>query len=81
MKMTDYNNHAVNYGGSHHEHVRVAVSEGAEVGHGVFNERSKDEAEADSQVNIDGLNEAVGVGQRRPGSHHQRGHGQHCCHS
>ena len=53
----------VNDGESYHEHVSVAVSEGAEVGHGVLNERSKDEAEADSQVNVDGLNEAVGIGQ------------------
>lgn len=59
----------------------IGVSEGAEVGHGVLNERSKDEAEADSQVNINGLNEAVGIGQRRPGSHHQSGHSQYCGHS
>lgn len=57
------------------------MSEGAEVGHGVLNERSKDEAEADSQVDVNGLDEAVGVGQRGPGSHHQSGHGQYRGHS
>lgn len=46
-----------------HENVCVGVSEGAEVGHGVLNERPKDKAEADSQVNINGLDEAVGIGQ------------------
>lgn len=56
------------------------MTEGAEVGHSVLNERSKDKAEADSQVNINGLNEAIGIGQWRPGSHHQSGHGQDCGH-
>lgn len=59
---TTINNKTVCQGGPHHEHVCVGVSEGAEVGHGVLNERSKDKAEADTQVNIDGLNEAVGIG-------------------
>lgn len=49
--------------GSHHENVGVGVSEGAEVGHGVLNERPEDETEADSQVHVDGLDEAVGVRQ------------------
>lgn len=60
--------------------MRVEVRKAAEVGHGVLNERSEDEAEADAQVNVNGFNEAVGIGQRRPGSHHQSGHGQHCGH-
>lgn len=60
---TTMNNNTVQSGGSHHEHVCVAVCEGAEVGHGVLDERPEDEAEADSQVNVDGLDEAVGVGQ------------------
>lgn len=89
MKMTthhedhhcDHNNSTVYSGGSHHEHVRIGVSEGAEVGHSVLNQCSKDKAEADSQVDINGLNEAVGIGQRSPGSHHQSGHGQYCGHS
>lgn len=68
-------------GGSHHEHVCIAVGEGAEVSHGVLDERPEDEAEADSQVNINGLDEAVGIGQRRPSAHHQSGHGQDCGHS
>lgn len=49
-------------GNSHQEHVGVGVGKGAEVGHGVFDERPEDEAEADAQVNVDGLDEAVGVG-------------------
>lgn len=61
---------------SHHVHVSVSVSEGAEVGHCVLDERPEDEAEADAQVHVDGLDETVGVGQRRPGPHHERGHGQ-----
>lgn len=59
----------------------VGVSEGTEVGHGVLNERSKDKAEADSQVHIDGLDEAVCVGQGGPGTHHQSGHSQYCGHT
>lgn len=47
------------------------------MGHGVLNESTEDEAEADPQVHVDGFDETVGVGQRRPGSHHQSGHGQH----
>lgn len=39
------------------------MSEGAEVGHGILNKRSEDKTEADSQVNVNGLNEAVGIGQ------------------
>lgn len=52
------------------------MRKGAEVGHGVFNQRAEDEAEADSQVDINSLDEAVGVGQRCPRPHHQSGHGQ-----
>lgn len=40
------------------------------MGHGVLDEGAKDEAEADAQVNIDGLDEAVGVGQGGAGAHH-----------
>lgn len=49
-------------GVSHHEHVCVSMSEGAEVGHGVLDERSEDKAEADSQIHVDGLDETVGIG-------------------
>lgn len=63
-------------GGSHHEHVRVRMCERTEVGHGVLNQRTEDEAEADTQVDVDSLNEAVGVRQRRPRPHHQSGHSQ-----
>lgn len=56
------------------------MSEGAEVGHGVLDQCSEDKAEADSQVHINGLNEAVGIGQGSSGPHHQSGHGQYCGH-
>lgn len=56
------------------------MCEGAEVGHGIFNQRAEDEAEADTQVDINSLDEAVGVRQRRPRPHHQSGHGQNCGH-
>lgn len=57
------------------------VLHGAEVGTGVLQQRAKDEGETDSQVNVDGLDEAVGVGQGGAGAHHQRGHGQDSRHS
>lgn len=60
---TTMNDKTVQSGGSHHENVCVGVGEGAEVGHGILNERPEDKAEADSQVNIDGLDEAVGIGE------------------
>lgn len=66
---------------SHHEHVSITVREGAEVSHSILNERSENKAKADSQVDINGLDEAVGVGERGPGPHHKCGHGQHCGHS
>ena len=47
------------------------------MGHCVLDEGAEDEAEADAQVHVDGLDEAVGVGQRGAGPHHQGGHGQH----
>lgn len=40
----------------------ISVSEGAEVGHSVLNKCSEDKAEADPQIHIDGLDEAVGIG-------------------
>ena len=55
----------------------LGVGERAEVGHCVLDEGPEDEAEADAQVHIDGLDEAVSVGQRGAGPHHQGGHGQH----
>ena len=61
----------------HHEHVGLGVGERAEVGHGVLDERPEDEAEADAQVHVDGLDEAIGVWQRGARTHHQGGHGQH----
>lgn len=67
--------------GSYHQHVCVGMSKRAEVGYGVLNECSEDEAEADPQIYVNGLDEAVGIGQRRPRTHHQSGHGQHCGHT
>lgn len=67
--------------GSYHQHVCVGMCESAEVCHSILNERSKDETEADTQVDIYGLDEAVSIGQRCPGSHHQSGHGQYCGYS
>lgn len=62
---------------SYHECVvAVGVVQRAEVGHRVLDQCSKDEAEADAQVHVYGLNEAVGIGQRRAGTHHQCGHSQ-----
>lgn len=57
------------------------MSERAEVGYGVLNERSEDKAEADPQVHVDGLDEAVGIRQRRPCTHHQSSHGQYRGHT
>lgn len=54
---------------------------GAVVGHGVFQQGPKHKAEADPQVHINGLYEAVGVGERCAGPDHQCGHGQHCSHT
>lgn len=54
---------------------------GVEVGTGVLQQCAKDEGEADSQVNIYGLDEAVGIGQGSAGAHHQCGHCQDRCHS
>lgn len=54
------------------------VLHGVEVGAGVFEQRAEDEGEADPQVDVDGLDEAVGVRQGRASPHHQRGHGQDC---
>lgn len=51
------------------------------MGNRVFQQGPKHEAEADSQVHIDGLYEAVGVGKRSAGPNHQRSHRQHCGHS
>lgn len=67
--------------GLYHQHVGIRVSQGAEVCHGILNKCPKYEAEADSQVDIDGFDEAVGIGERRPGSHHQSGHGEDSGHS
>lgn len=78
---TTMNDKTVQSARSHHENVGVGISEGAEVSHGVLDECPKDEAEADAQVHIDGLDEAIGVWQRRPGSHHQGGHGENGGHS
>lgn len=47
----------------------------------VLQQGPKHEAEADAQVHVDGLDEAVGVGKRSAGPDHQRGHGQHGGHS
>lgn len=52
---------------------------GVEVGAGVFQQRAEDEGKADSQVDIYGLDEAIGIWQGRAGPHHQGGHGQDCC--
>lgn len=57
------------------------VLHGVKVSAGVLQQGPEDEGEADAQVNIYGLNEAVGVGQGGPGPHHQSGHGQDCGHS
>lgn len=51
---------------------------GVEVGAGVFQQRAKDEGEADPKVDVNGLDEAVCVWQRCAGPHHQCGHGQDC---
>lgn len=55
------------------------VLHGVEVCAGVLQQCAEDEGEADSQVDIDGLDEAVGVGQGGAGAHHQRGHRQDSC--
>ena len=57
------------------------VLHSVKVGAGVLQQCTKDEGEADAQVNIYGLNEAVGIGQRSAGAHHQSSHGQNCSHS
>ena len=49
---------------------------GAKVGAGVLQQSPEDEGEADAQVHVDGLDEAVCVGQRGASAHHQCGHGQ-----
>ena len=48
------------------------------MGHRVLDQSAEDEAEADAQVDVDGLDEAVGVGQRGASAHHQGRHGEHC---
>lgn len=45
---------------------------------GVLQQSTKDECEADAQINIYGLDETVCIGQRCAGSHHQSGHCQDC---
>lgn len=54
---------------------------GVEVGAGVLQQGAKNEGEADSQVDVYGFDEAVGIGEGGAGSHHQRGHRQDRCHS
>lgn len=48
---------------------------------GVLQQGSKDECETDAQVNIYGLYETVGVGQRSACTHHESSHRQNCGHS
>lgn len=55
------------------------VLHGVEVSAGVLQQGAEDEGEADSQVNIYGFDEAVGVRQGGAGTHHQSGHSQDCC--
>jgi len=57
------------------------VLHGVEVGACVLHQGAEDEGEADAQVHVDGLDEAVGVGQRGAGARHQRGHGEHRGHA
>lgn len=54
---------------------------GVEVGAGVLQQGAKDEGEADSQVDVYGFDEAVGIREGGAGSHHQGGHRQDRCHS
>lgn len=56
------------------------VLHGVEVSTGILQQCTKDEGEADAQVNIYGLNEAVGIGKGGAGPHHQSGHCQYCSH-
>ena len=44
------------------------------MGNCILQQGPKHEAEADAQVHVDGLDEAVGVGERGAGPDHQRGH-------
>lgn len=57
------------------------VLHGVKVSTGVLQQCTKDEGEADAQVNIYGFDETVGIGQRSASAHHQSGHGQDCSHS
>lgn len=54
---------------------------GVEVGAGVLQQGTKDEGEADSQVDVYGFDEAVGIREGGAGSHHQGGHRQDRSHS
>lgn len=57
------------------------VLRGVEVGAGVLQQGSKDEGEADPQVDVYGFDEAVSIREGGAGSHHQGGHRQDRCHS
>lgn len=54
---------------------------GIKMSTGIFQQGTEDEGEADAQVNIYGLYEAVSVWQGCAGPHHESGHGQDGGHS
>lgn len=54
---------------------------GVEVSTGILQQGTKDEGEADSQVDVYSFDEAVGIREGGAGPHHQGGHGQDRCHS
>lgn len=43
---------------------------GVEMGAGILQQGTEDEGEADSQVDVDGFDEAVGIREGGAGSHH-----------